>query len=256
MPAWRISVAGMKTIGTLALIALGLSSTGMSQEGAKDIYLLIGQSNMAGRAPFTEAESAPIGGCFLLNGEDKWEPAKNPLNIHSTIRKGANMQKMGPGYHFSLRMLEKQKGVALGLVVNARGGTKIEEWGKGTKFYSEAVRRAKAAQAEGGTLKGILWHQGESNDKSPDGYLEKLKSLVEELRKDLDAPGLPFVAGQVINLQPINDQIAKLPETVPNTGFVDSEGLKGMDRWHFDAESMKLLGERYADEMLRLQAER
>ena len=137
--------------------------------------------------------------------------------------------------------------------VNAKGGTRIEEWGKGTKFYAEAVRRTKAAIAGGGTLKGILWHQGESNEKNPDDYLDMLKALVEDLRKDLDSPDLPFVAGQVNNLKPINDQIAKLPETVPHTAFVSSEGLKAMDRWHFDAPSMKLLGERYADEMLKLQ---
>ena len=45
-----------------------------------------------------------------------------------------------------------------------------------------------------------------------------------------------------------------LPKKVPHTAFVSSEGLKAMDRWHFDAKSMKLLGERYADEMLELQA--
>lgn len=55
------------------------------------------------------------------------------------------------------------------------------------------------------------------------------------------------------DVKAINDQIAKLPETLPFTGFVSSEGLKTMDRWHFDSASMKLLGERYADEMLKLQ---
>lgn len=221
--------------------------------GKPEVYLLIGQSNMAGRAPFTEEEAGAIPGCFLLNGKDKWEPAKNPLNVHSTIRKGLGMQKMGPGYGFSLRMLEKQKGLTLGLVVNARGGSSIEEWAKGKKFYAEAVRRTKEAQ-KSGNLKGILWHQGESNEKNPGEYLGQLKALVENLRKDLEAPDLPFVAGQVNNLKPINDEIAKLPQTVPHTAFVSSEGLKAMDRWHFDHDSMMLLGERYADEMLKLKA--
>ena len=249
-------ITGKNFMAAALGIACCLAGTLTAQEepvGKPDVYLLIGQSNMAGRAPFTEEEAGAIPGCFLLNGKDQWEPAKNPLNAHSTIRKGLNVQKLGPGYGFSLRMIEKQKGVTLGLVVNARGGSKIEEWGKGTKFYSEAVRRTKEAQ-KAGNLKGILWHQGESNEKNPGEYLGQLKALVENLRKDLDAPDLPFVAGQVNNLKPINDQIAKLPEAVPHTGFVSSEGLKAMDRWHFDHDSMKLLGERYADEMLKLQA--
>lgn len=217
-----------------------------------EIYLLIGQSNMAGRAPFTPEEAEPIERAFLLNGEDAWEPAKVPMNRHSTIRKGLGMQKLNPGYTFSKVMLEKQPGVSIGLVVNAKGGSKIEQWKKGTKFYAEAIRRTKAAK---GTLKGILWHQGESNEGNPEAYLEQLVQLVKDLREDLAMPELPFVAGQVHKLPSINDEIAKLPAALPDTAFVSSEGLKAMDRWHFDAESMRLLGERYAEAMLKLQTD-
>lgn len=222
------------------------------------VYLLIGQSNMAGRAPFTEEESGLIPRCFLLNAEDKWEPAKNPLNRYSTIRKQLGMQKMNPGYTFAKTMLAEQADITLGLVVNARGGTRIEQWAKGTEFYNEAVRRARIASTDG-TLKGILWHQGESNSNSSDSYLDNLKTLVEDLRKDLDAPNLPFVAGQVFydaQTKPgtlkINEVIAKLPENIPLSGYVSSEGLTTIDNAHFDTKSMKLLGERYARQMLKL----
>ena len=239
-------------------LGLGLLATAFADEppAKKEdlhVYLLIGQSNMAGRAPFTEEEAKPIKNVFLLNGEDKWEPAKNPLNIYSTIRKGLGMQKLNPGYSFAHAMLGGDKEVSLGLVVNAKGGTRIEQWGKGTKFYAEAVRRAKEAQ-KSGTLTGILWHQGESNAGNPEGYLEKLAALVADLRKDLAAPDLPFVAGQVRDVPAINEQIARLPETVPMTAFVSSEGLTATDRWHFDAASQKLLGERYAEKMKVLQS--
>ena len=217
------------------------------------IYLLIGQSNMAGRAAVAESEKGAIDRCYLLNGQDQWEPAKNPFNRYSTIRKGLGMQKLNPGYGFAKTMLEKQKDISLGLVVNAKGGTKIEQWAKGTKFYKDAVRRTLAAKKTG-TLKGILWHQGESNAKNPDGYLDKLKTLITDLRKDLGVADLPFVAGQVQKVPAINEQIAQLPKAVPATGFVSSEDLKTKDRWHFDAPSMKLLGRRYAETMLKLQA--
>ena len=216
------------------------------------IYLLIGQSNMAGRAKFSKEEEGAISGCFLLNSENRWEPAKNPLNRYSTIRKGLNMQKMNPGYYFARTMLAKKKDLSLGLVVNAKGGTKIEQWVKGTKFYKDAIKRTKEAQKTG-TLKGILWHQGESNQKNPDGYLEKMKALITDLRKDLGVKDLPFVAGQVKDVPKINEQIAELPEAVKNTSYVSSEGLTTQDRWHFDSKSMKIMGERYAEEMLKLQ---
>ena len=217
------------------------------------VYLLIGQSNMAGRAPFSAEQSGAIDGCYLFNGDDQWEPAKNPFNRYSTIRKALSMQKMNPGYGFVQTMRKTKKDIAIGLVVNAKGGTRIEQWAKGTQFYQEAVRRAKEAQKTG-TLKGILWHQGEGNGGNPDGYLQKLETLITDLRTDLGIENLPFVAGQVHELPPINNQIAQLPETIPYTGFASSEGLKVMDRWHFDTPSMQKLGQRYAEEMLKIES--
>ncbi len=248
----------------LLLVGLSTGPALLAQDEAKGgysgpkqklhIYLLIGQSNMAGRAPVAKTETGAIDRCYLLNDTDRWEAAKNPFNRYSTIRKGLGMQKLNPGYGFAKVMLQKQKDVALGLVVNAKGGTKIEQWAKGTKFYKDAVRRTQTAQKTG-TLKGILWHQGESNSGNPEGYLDKLKTLITDLRKDLGIADLPFVAGQVRNVPAINQQIAQLPKAVPSTGFVSAEGLKTMDRWHFDAPSMKLLGTRYAEVMLKIQAE-
>jgi hypothetical protein len=242
-----------RTFAKIALLVSLTTGFGANADGKElpHIYLLIGQSNMSGRAPFTEAEAAPIDRCLLLNDKDKWEPATNPLNRFSTIRKGLGMQKMNPGYMFAKTMLEKDKDITIGLVVNAKGGSKIAEWKKGSKFYNEAIRRTKEAQKEG-VLKGILWHQGESDEKDAE-YLGKLETLIADLRKDLGAPELPFVAGQVNKVPLINDQIAKLPAAVPATAFASSEGLTAMDRWHFDAKSMKILGERYAEEILKLQ---
>lgn len=216
------------------------------------IYLLIGQSNMAGRASYTEEESKPLTSAYLLNEQDTWEPASNPLNRYSTIRKGLGMQKLNPGYSFALEMLRVKEDNSVGLIVNAKGGTRIEQWAKGTHFYKEAVRRALEAKKTG-TLKGILWHQGESDHGNPEGYAEKLQELVENLREDLEIEDLAFVAGQIIGPSPINDEIARLPDLVPNTGVASSEDLKTTDRWHFDTASIKELGRRYAAAMQVLQ---
>ncbi|MBT8044211.1 MAG: sialate O-acetylesterase [Verrucomicrobiae bacterium] len=216
------------------------------------VYLLIGQSNMAGRAPFSAEEAKPIKNCYLLNAKDLWEEATNPLNRYSTIRKGLQMQKLNPGYGFAQTMLDQRPGISIGLVVNAKGGTKIGQWKKGTKFYQEAVRRAKEAQKHG-KLKGILWHQGESDNGKPEGYLDAMKQLVANLRKDLGVKDLPIVVGQVREGSAINEILASVPKKIPHTACVSSKGLKTMDRWHFDARSMKELGKRYAEAMLKLQ---
>ena len=239
---------------SLLLIGFGLATAdddAIRHKEAFHVYLLIGQSNMAGRAAFNEKEAEPMNGVYLLNGEDDWEPASNPLNRYSTIRKGLGMQKLNPGYSFAMQMVGPDSGNRIGLVVNAKGGTKIEQWAKGTRFYTEAVRRALEAK-QTGTLKGILWHQGESNHGKPDGYAEKLAQLVKNLREDLGVDDLPFVAGHIVGPSKINDEIDRLPALCPNTAVASSEDLETYDRWHFDAESVKELGRRYAKAMQAL----
>lgn len=217
-----------------------------------DVYLLIGQSNMAGRAHLQKEDMGEIPGVYLFNAYDQWGVARNPLNRYSSIRKEFGMQQLNLGYTFAKSMRQADPSRHIGLVVNARGGTSIKQWAKGTEFYKEALRRAQAAQKTG-VLKGILWHQGEQ-DAQDAQYLDKLRTLITDLRNDLGEPTLPFVAGQINNVELINKQIKKLPAAVPYTGFASSEGLHAMDRWHFDTESMKLLGKRYAEEMLKIHA--
>lgn len=235
-----------------AFLVLDEKATVASKED-HHVYLLIGQSNMAGRAPFNEEEAALMERCFLLNDEGNWVLAANPLNRFSTIRKDISMQRMNPGYGFSKTILQANKDISLGLVVNAKGGTKIEQWEKGTDFYRDAVKRALAAK-ETGTLKGILWHQGEGNSKNPEGYMDKLSQLVSDLRQDLGVPNLPFVAGQIYthpeikpHTKQINDMLAGIADEIPFTAYVSSDGLTVYDSSHFDTPSMKLLGKRYAE---------
>jgi len=215
---------------------------------------------MAGRALFTEDDSHPIQRCYLLNDVDEWEDAKNPLNKYSTIRKELSMQKLNPGYTFAKAMLKQDDSITIGLIVNARGGTKIEQWGKDTLFYVEALRRVRAAQ-KSGTLKGILWHQGEGNAKNPITYLNDLKVLVSNIRTDLGDLNLPFIAGQVYyhpvekpHTKKLNEEIKKLSSELPFVGYVSSGTLTTHDNTHFDTKGMKLLGKRYAIEMRKVQA--
>ncbi len=79
-------------------------------------------------------------------------------------------------------------------------------------------------------MKGILWHQGESDNdpKKAEVYLEKLKTLVANLRRDLKAPNLPFVAGEIgyFNKENhVNAIINRLPNELENTAVVSAKGL-------------------------------
>lgn len=225
-----------------------------------DIYLVIGQSNMAGRAVIEEEHKEEVSGSYLFAGHDDapWVKATNPLNRHSTIRKEMRMQRLSPSYSFAKTMADAKTDQEFGLVVNAKGGTKIVQWLPGTKFYEDAVTRTKEA-LKYGKLKGVIWHQGESDSDSLriGMYLARIEVLVNGLREEFEDPNLPFIAGEVFEkdrTRPFNEMLQQLPKFIKNTALVSSSGTTTSDNTHFDAESTILLGERYAEAMLELQA--
>lgn len=248
------------TFACLILLYQCKSTRGLQVENENqkmDLYLLIGQSNMAGRAPLELEDRDTLVNVFLFNENSKipWERAANPFNKYSTIRKHMRMQKLGLGYGFAKRMNKMMPKQKIGLIVNAKGGTSIEEWKPGDSLYREAVERAKQAMSYG-VLKGIVWHQGETNAARYDTYMPEIVNLIAAFRKDLNHANLPFVAGQLSADKPeripFNNMILDLPKTVKNTRVVTTENTSTIDNTHFDNKSQKLLGERYATEMLKL----
>ena len=223
-----------------------------------DVFLLIGQSNMAGRGTMTVADQEVFDpNVFLLNASGEPEGAKNPLNAYSTIRKDLSMQGINPGFSFS-KKIAAQTGRKILLVVNARGGTALYEWKPDSSkgYYNEAVKRTRQA-LKYGKLVGILWHQGESNSSNPAGYLESLKTIVDKLRNDLNAPDAPFIAGEIAqwqsNASKFNPVIQGIREVISNSDYVSSVGCtpwKDESDPHFSRDGQILLGERYADKIL------
>lgn len=219
------------------------------------IFLCIGQSNMAGRADIEPKDTIISNRVFLFNEQSEWEIARNPLNRYSTLRKELSMQKLGPVWTFSKRISEALQGKKVGLIVNARGGSSIDEWQKGGKYYKETIIRAKEAQKTG-IIKGIIWHQGESDANTYETYLPKLVNLIISLRKDLNNLKLPFIAGQTSNDKPhrngFNEMLLELPEKLDFVSVVTSENTSTLDSTHFDTASQRIIGERYSKEMIKL----
>lgn len=264
----------MKRIFSTILFSLvaGISMLVYGQQSDYDVYLVIGQSNMAGRGEMTEADKDIISGVYILDDRDSIVPASAPLNIYSSVRKKKEIQGVNPAMSFCKEVAEKTSRKIL-LVVNARGGTSIERWMKDYKgtvrysakvdgpekdgmlipsLYEEAVRRTKIAM-QYGQLKGILWHQGESNSEEDASkqYLSQLSTFVADLRNDLDAPDVPFVAGEIYegykNAVYFNRQIRKISRKIDNAYCVSSKGCTSKsDQLHFSRDGQILLGERYA----------
>lgn len=224
-----------------------------------DIYLVIGQSNMAGRATIREKDTAPLADTYLFTGDEAtpFVVATNPLNRYSTVRKIMSMQRLGPSFAFAQSMAAEQLDHSMGLVVNAKGGTKIVQWLPGTELYEEAISQTHKA-LKYGTLRGVIWHQGEG-DCHPirvDMYLGRLEILISAIREEFDDPNLPFIAGQLYdneNRHAFNEMLLQLPDFIKYTGVVMSAGTNTADGTHFDSESAIIMGNRYAAEMKKIQ---
>lgn len=228
----------------------------------KKLFVLLGQSNMAGRAPIEKQDSLPLFMVKILTEKGGFEIAENPLNGYSNIRKKLSLQKLGPGYTFAKRLSEEYQDTIF-LIVNARGGTALEKFMKNdsTGYYERTIFRIKQALKERPDLKlsAIIWHQGESNREYYKDYIQHLKTLVNDYRKDLNMPELPFIAGEIGRWNPtyinIARKIAMIPDSINNAYLVSSEGLGNIDEFHFDSKSQRILGNRYAEKYIEISTE-
>ncbi len=254
------------------LLTLSLSAGASATEPVKlptkqklHLYLLIGQSNMAGRGAVEAPDQVPHPRILKFTKENAWAPATDPLHFDKPTIAG-----VGLGSSFGRAMAEAHPDATIGLIPCAVGGTPLSRWSQGGDLYQQALERVKLALKDG-TLKGILWHQGEAdsgNEALAKSYGERLAKMVNALRADLGAGEAPFVAGQLgeflkredkdgkPSFRPlVNAQIAALPKSVAHTAAVESVGLKPKsDNVHFDSPSLREFGQRYAEAMKRLQA--
>jgi hypothetical protein len=228
------------------------------------LYLLAGQSNMAGRGAVEEIDRTPHPRVFSLNAKNEWIPATEPLHFDKKVA------GVGPGFAFARAMADAEPDVVIGVIPCAVGGSPLSSWQPGavdkatkTTPYDTAIRRAKLAMKDG-TLKGVLWHQGESdcNAKAAPLYADLVQKTLERMRHDLGADDASVVVGalgdHILEKNPfgqvINEALEQLPNHLTHCGFVSAAGLKQKgDHTHFDSASQREFGKRYADVMLKLQ---
>ena len=234
---------------------------------AKDkfhLFLLVGQSNMAGRGAVEAQDSVVNPRVLMLSKDGKWVLAMDPMHFDKPSA------GVGLGKTFGKIIADANPGVTIGLIPCAVGGSPIDTWKPGVFYpatkshpWDDTVKRVELA-LPAGTLKGILWHQGES-DAQPilaETYAAKLHDLVTRLRDLVKSPNMPFIAGQMgmfegVPWSPemvlVDQAHRELPKQVPHTAFVTAEGLhhKG-DKVHFDSAAYRELGKRYAAAYLQM----
>ena len=246
----------MKRIKAVVLFAtLALMTYSSPLRADMDLYLLIGQSNMAGRGVLTVANRVSADRIFKLDAKGQWQRAEEPIHFD---RKSAGA---GLSASFARAIADRDKDAKIGLIPCAVGGTRIDRWVEGGDLWSNAVARTRIA-LKSGKLRGILWHQGESDAtvKRAPKWGAKFESIVKSLRREFGE--VPFVAGELgrylenyrnregagLVWQEINSQLHGLEGKIKDYRVVSSDGLApNRDKLHFNTESLRIFGVRYAD---------
>lgn len=260
-----------------------LTVSGFAQNKNFHIYLCFGQSNMEGNARIEPQDTVSVDPRFrvmetidcpnLNRTKGNWYTAIPPLCRCYT--------GLTPADYFGRTLMANlPEKITIGVINVSIGGCKIElfdkdyyqtymetapDWMKGMvndydgNPYGRLVEMAKLAQKDG-VIKGVLLHQGESNPNDT-LWTKKVKLVYDNLMKDLklNPKKTPLLAGELINVDQegacasMNTIIATLPQVIPNSYVISSEGCPSSpDHLHFTAEGYRILGKRYGDKMLKV----
>ena len=271
----------MKTV--VCLILLISSNLVHAQDPSFYIFLCFGQSNMEGQGTI-ESQDRTVDDRFqvfqsldcsnLSREKGKWYPAVPPLTRCWT--------RLSPADYFGRTLVNNLPDhIRIGIINVSVGGCRLElfdkdiyenytntyqeDWFQNTiaeyegNPYQYLVNLSKEAQKDG-VVKGILLHQGESNNGDAQ-WPNKVKKIYEDLVTDLDLnpDQTPLLAGELVHedqngqLAGMNDIINQLPQVLDNSYVISSSGCTDQeDNIHFNAEGYRELGKRYAEKMLEL----
>jgi hypothetical protein len=252
------------------------------------IYLLFGQSNMAGGGNTSNlipadcdtssrvkvlafadcsGSSPDCNKYSFKRTTDQWYTAFPPLHSCS--------EGISPGDWFAKTMLDSIRsdisiglipcalsGQALNVFLKGRKGFNLPTWAHptlgNTSPYDWMLNRCKLAQQKG-VIKGFLFHQGESGagEASP-AWTTMAGAIFDSLKKDLGLDSkVPVVVGELCQASGVccasfNSNIDQLAKQYPFCGLTSSKGLNRKDQYHFDAPGMREMGKRYAQAFLAL----
>jgi hypothetical protein len=245
-----------------------LSETAVPGTIVYDIFPVIGQSNThngAGLDAFLDKTDPRIKQLGRFGNNDyKIIPAIEPLD-HFTRAGGCN----GFAMSFAMLYLQNywQRDREVLLIPGGKNASSFRnnEWRKGDTLYRDIVSRIKYVLEKypGSEVKGILWHQGESDAYWGRYYGSLLDKMITDMRKDIGGvkgDSIPFIVGGLVpywvdllrERKVIDSTIAETPARLPFVGyasarnpFVIAKPDNNVDDIHFDAAGQRELGKRY-----------
>ena len=269
---------------SIAILATALQGARAEVDPNFYIYICFGQSNMEGNAAPEDQDKVGIDPRFqMMACVDFQNPVREKGNWYTAIpplvRQGTGL---GMADYFGRTMVENlPENCRVGVIDVAIGGTSIDGFfsekvgdylkGQADWFlnyyaaydndpYGRIIEMAKKAQ-EVGVIKGILLHQGET-DNGQEEWPQKVKEVYKRMLRDLGlkASDVHIFVGETEyedmggGCSWHNHVVAKIPEVIPTGHVVSAEGIpgNGTDSWHFSAAGYRTFGKRYAEKVLEV----
>lgn len=277
-------LASMLMIVCLPMVAQEKSNKPMAKPDPNfQIYLCFGQSNMEGNAAVEDVDRTGVDPRFVAmyavdDSQAGWKKGEWHTAVPAQARPNTGLS---PVDYFGRKMVDNlPDSIRVGTITVAVGGASIDLFNKRTckaylkkqpdwmkdfasgyngNPYARLIELAKIAQKQG-VIKGILLHQGETDNGSPT-WAARVKTVYDDILKELNlkAEDVPLLVGETVQKDQggscwahiaIVDSIAK---TIPTAHVISSKGCPQRgDGLHFVAESYRTMGKRYANMMLSL----
>lgn len=238
-------------------------------DGTFDVYIAAGQSNMAAIAAWTDdlLQSNPRAHFRRRDVATTWSHIPPTASSVNTAADLLGSRTASGSYFFGWDMARARPDRHIGVINLAVSGSSLSMWkkggGAGQNYYADILAAVTSAQAAGGIVRGLVWHQGEASvgPAWPSGtpYGTAFTEFITDLRTDTGlGNNLRVVAGTlnrdgVATSGTVNQELAALVGTLPDFALVATRHRTMGDNVHFDGHTQHELGSRYSAAMRRLE---
>ena len=225
------------------------------------VFIMAGQSNMAGRGIVEPEDTIADKRILSINKDGQLIIAKEPLHFYEPERTGLDC-----GLSFAKTVIKKlPDSISILMIPTAVGGSSISQWlndslYRNVKLFSNFLAKVEIGR-QAGIIKGILWHQGESdaNEKNIPLYKQRLGFLFSKFRTAVGNNEMPILIGELgpfsenpANFGLINKAIHEYAAEDNKCYIISTKDLKDKgDHLHFDSKGQRTMGKRFAKEYLK-----
>ena len=247
-----------------------------------DLWLVAGQSNTDGRVSLSTERPSWLPSGYLVPNTQLFNRVTGQFEDWEYLRNSGGSNNADQRWAYDSTAIYKQAintGRTQYVIKNSLGGTSIglnppSGGGQWNVDYDSVSRpllkeleeryalamKMLAHSRKRGVVRGILWHQGESDSNSQqnkDDYYQNLTNVIAKVRSFTNTPDLPFIFGSIpLNSGQFSPEVNtahfQIASEDQNAHIVDMGSGSTFDGLHFDGPTSEFLGDEMASIMAGL----